>query len=93
MPQAFTYWSKILLGVAAIAVVAKFAFGIALSLSFLIFAAWLFIGFLVQFDDFFPGGWSNPDRSEAVPWLELGWRFVVFLGAVVLFATLNSGGG
>lgn len=87
MSEVFTHWVKVLVGFAILALVAKLVFGLAFRLSFLVFAAWVFIGFLVQFDDFLPDGWSNPDGSEPIPWIELSLRFCVFLGAVVLFAT------
>ena len=70
-------------GVAAIIAVAlKVFFDVSLALSAVLATGYLFIGLLIQFDDWFPGGWSNPDGDVQPPYLDLAAKFVVFLGAL-----------
>jgi hypothetical protein len=58
------------------------------------FSGWAFIGHLVTFDDDLPGGWSNPDGRQAVPFRELLAKGLLFLTVCLaaLFPSVRSWG-
>lgn len=43
------------------------------------FAIWAFAGHLITIDDDLQGGWSNPDGSAPLPWVELAIKASVLL--------------
>ncbi|MEO1659066.1 MAG: hypothetical protein AAFR65_15235 [Pseudomonadota bacterium] len=72
------------------ALVLKLVFGVDLTLSALVFASWVFLGFLVTFDEFFPGGWSNIDGAHPVPYGELALRGLLFVVALNIWLELSQ---
>jgi hypothetical protein len=66
------------------------------AVSALVLSGWAAIGHLVTFDDDMPGGWSNPERSQAF-WLkslgQLGLKVLVFVAVLWLFVTLQARAG
>lgn len=69
-----------LLGVGALAValLLSAAFSVPYIFTAIGFSGWLFLGHLVVIDEDFPGGWSNPDGVNPVPWRWLAVKGVVF---------------
>lgn len=70
-----------------IATALKIFFGVSLALSATVVTGYLFAGLLIQVDDWFPGGWSNPDGDVQPPYLDLAAKFVTFIAAFVWWAT------
>ena len=72
----------------AAAAVGSPRFAVWLGAPALLFSAWAFVGHLVTIDDDYPGGFSNPQKSQAL-WSTsvraLGMKFLAFvaIGAFV----------
>jgi hypothetical protein len=59
-------------------------------------SAWAFFGHLITADDDAPGGWSNPDGKNPLPWRALGIKAAVLisLGLIAIaFPSVRALGG
>ena len=65
-------------GALASALLLSAAFSVPYIFTAIGFSGWLFLGHLVVIDEYFPGGWSNPDGVHPVPWRWLAVNGVVF---------------
>ena len=90
MAYHFRFWLKFATVVVPAASLLKLFVGVDLTVSALTVSAWIFFGFLITFDDFFPGEWSNPDGKQSIPYGELLIRGLVFLTALSAWAVLRT---
>jgi hypothetical protein len=72
-------WVPTVAFVLATGAILNVAFSIAPIYVAIGFSGWAFIGHLVTIDDDLPGGWSNPDGRQPVPFVELLVKGLLFL--------------
>jgi hypothetical protein len=89
MGQRYTKTIALVVMVATLtAVVFSALWGVPYIFTFIGFAAWVLVGHVVTIDDDLPGGGSNPDGTQPLPWADV--LAAAILAALVGFACVPA---